>query len=279
MLLDYIRIFKFDGSSLTDQSLLNQDDSTTLPLNLDTDDYLYIGQRFPFTNLFFQMDTVNGATGSISVDYWDGTQWRAGVDVLDGTKSSTIPLAKSGNLSWGINQDYNWQIVNDTTDSSAPSGLAGVYLYDTYWTRLSVNSSVSGSCDAKEIGYAFTTSSQLKSVDIEIDGYLNSFENGKTDWIPEIMTASKQMVTDLKRLGLVVHQGQIIELDDVWLPATYKTLSLIYFNLGPSYNDKRAAVEKMYKDALNIRRYTFDTNADGKLEKREIAGQVRRLVR
>ena len=70
-----------------------------------------------------------------------------------------------------------------------------------------------------------------------------------------------------------------MELDDVWLAATYKTLSLIYFNLGPSYNDKRSAVEKMYKDALNIRRYTFDTNADGRLEPREIAGQVRRLVR
>lgn len=279
MLLDYIRIFKFDGSSLTDQSLLNQDDSSTMPLNLDTDDYLYIGQRFPFTNLFFQMDTVNGVTGSISVDYWDGKQWRAGVDVLDGTKSSTIPLAKSGNLSWSVNHDYGWQIVNDTTDSSAPSGLASVYLYDTYWTRLSVDNAVSGSCDAKEIGYAFTTSSQLKSIDVEIDGYLSSFESGKTDWNPEIMTASKQVVTDLKRLGLVIHSGQIMELDDVWLPATYKTLALIYFNLGPSYNDKRAAVENMYKNALNNRRYTFDSNADGKLDKREISGQVRRLVR
>jgi hypothetical protein len=93
------------------------------------------------------------------------------------------------------------------------------------------------------------------------------------------MTASKQVVTHLKRLGLVVHPGQLMELEDVWLPTTYKALSLIYFNLGPAFNEKRLAVEKDFQESLNIRRYTFDTNADGRIQKREISGQVRRLIR
>jgi len=280
MLLDYIRVFKFDGTDLTDKSLVNQDPDTTLGLNLQTDDYLYVGQRFPFTNVYAYMDTANTVTGgSLDIEYWDGTTWRNAVDILDATVSGSAMLGKSGMISWTLDDDYNWQMVTDTTDSNSPTALSGINLYDTYWVRMQPTVNLSATTDSHELGYAFTTSTQLKTIDVEIDGYLSSFEAGKTNWIPEIMTASKMLVTDLKRLGLIVHPGQIIELEDVYLPATYKALELIYFNLGPSYNEKRTAVNKAYKDALNIRRYTFDTNADGKLQQSEIKNQIRRLVR
>jgi hypothetical protein len=106
-----------------------------------------------------------------------------------------------------------------------------------------------------------------------------AFDAAKTDWIEEIMTASKLVVLDLKRLGLIVQPGQIIQLDDVWIPTTYRTLQLIYENLGPSYNEKRGKVMTQYEKALNLKRFTFDENGDGRITPSEQNNIVTRLVR
>jgi hypothetical protein len=279
MLLNYIRVFTKISASLVDKSLDNQDDTQTVALNLGTSDYVYVAQRFPFTNIFMHMDTANSNASVMSVQYWDGTAWRDAVDVMDGTSTSGVTLAKSGMIQWSSDDEYTWNKVFDTEDSNSPSELQTLKVYNCYWARLKVSASLSASADSKEICYSFTTSQRLKDFDVEIDTYLNSFSNGKTDWIDEIKTASKLVVQDLKRLGLIVSNGQIIELDDVYVPTSLRALMLIYSHLGPSYNDKIAAKQKEYSDALNIRRFTFDSNADGKLDAGEVSSTIKRVYR
>lgn len=279
MLLNYIRLFTNISASLVDRSLANQDDTQTVSLVLGTSDYVYVAQRYPFTNLFMHMDTVNSNASALSAQYWDGVQWRNAVDMMDGTSLAGAALGKSGGIQFSLDDEYSWNKVYDTSDSVSPTELSTLKIYNSYWLRLKVSASLLAGTDTKEIGYSFTTSQRLKDFDVEIDGYLASFATGKTDWIDEIKTGSKLVVQDLKRLGLIMGPGQIIELDDVYVPTSLRTLALVYSNLGPSYKDKLEAVMKEYDKALNIRRFTFDDNADGKLEAREISGTIKRIYR
>jgi hypothetical protein len=279
MLLDYVRIFHYDGT-LTDKSLSNFDANATVDLSLASGDYLYIAQQYPFTNIYFHMDTVNSVSGgSMGVEYWDGTQWREGVDLLDATVSGNAQLGRSGNFKFSIDDDYNWMIVHNTEDAHAPDELSTLDVYNCYWMRLQPTFTLSTGTDAKEVGYAFTTTEQLRAFDVEIDSFMPAFSSTKTDWIDEIKTASRIVVSDLKRKGIIEHQAQIIQLDDIWIPATLKTLSIIYGNLGPSYTEKLKANEVEYEKALNSRRMTIDENKDGRIDQREIQGRITTRVR
>jgi hypothetical protein len=279
MLLNYIRVFTNISSTLTDKSLANQDDASTVSLVLASGDYVYIAQRYPFTNVFIHMDTVNTNASVLSGQYWDGTAWRDAVDVMDGTSVGGKTLAQSGAVQWSLDADYSWNITNDTELTGAPTELSTLRIFNSYWFRLKVSATLSAGTDSKEIGYCFTNSQRLKDFDVELDGYLASFATGKTDWIDEIKTGSKLLVQDLKRMGLIMGPGQIIELDDVYVPCSLRSLALIYSNLGPSYKDKNLAIMAEYDKAMNIRRFTFDADADGKLTQREIAGTIKRIYR
>jgi hypothetical protein len=204
------------------------------------------------------MDTANTNTSAMTVQYWDGVQWRDAVDLMDGTSSGGKTLAQSGNIQWSSDRLYSWMKVSDTTYSGSPTELQTLNVYNCYWARLKVSATLSVGTDSKEIGYCFTNSQRLKDFDVELDGYLASFATGKTDWIDEIKTGSKLVVQDLKRMGLIMGPGQIIELDDVYVPTSLRTLALIYHNLGPSYKDKIVEMMKEYEKSLNIRRFTFD---------------------
>ena len=279
MLLNYIRMFTEISSTLTDRSLANQDDTQTVGLVLASTDYIYVAQRYPFTSIFMHMDTVNTNAATMSVQYWDNTTWRSAVDVMDGTSLASATLGKSGLIQFSVDDEYSWNKIWDTSDTISPTNLQVMKIYNCYWARFKVSATMSSGTDSKELVYSFTNSQRLKDFDVEIDTYLASFATGKTDWIDEIKTASKLVVQDLKGMGLIMGSGQVIELDDVYIPATLRTLMLIYSHLGPAYKDKIAALQKEYMSALNIRRFTFDTNADGKLESREISGSIKRMYR
>ena len=244
MLLNYIRVFTKISSTLSDKSLANQDDTQTVPLVLASGDYIFIAQRYPFTSIFMHMDTVNTNPSVMSVDYWYGESWKPAVDVMDGTSLAGATLGKSGLLQFSLDDNYSWAKVYDTEDTIAPPELQTLKVYNCYWARLKVSATLSASTDSKEIGYSFTNGQRLKDFDVEIDTYLTSFASTKTDWIDEIKTGSKLVVQDLKRMGLVMGSGQVIELDDVYVPTSLRTLMLIYSHLGPSYKDKITAMQK-----------------------------------
>jgi hypothetical protein len=278
MLFDYIRVFK-DAAGLTDMSLDNQDESATIDAAITTTGYIYVAQKVPFTNMFMWVNTANTTTATLAIEYWDGTQWRQGVDVLDGTSSGGKTLARSGNVNFTLKDDYSWQMVADTNDSVAPTELQSLTIYNCYWLRISVSANMSAGTNLKELAYAFTSTQQLNDFDVEISGFYESFATGKTDWIPEILSASKLLVIELKKQGLIMGSGQVIDLEDFYIPCTYKALEVIYFNLGPSYAEKRKVVAEEFKKSLNVQRPKIDTNADGKLDHVESKGTPRMLSR
>lgn len=278
MLFDYIRVLTSIGT-LTDYSIANQDSVSNVALNLADDEYLYIAQKMPFNNIFFHIHTANNHVATMSVQYWNGIEWINAVDVLDGTMNTGHTLGKSGNLQFSLDNKHSWQRISDTSEDYAPAELQTLHIYECYWVRLKPSVDLHANTKVKEIGYAFTSSAELSNFDIEVNTYLDAFQTGKADWIPEILTASKMLVLDLRKMGLVVHQGQVIQLDDVHVACSLKTLQMIYMQLGPSYKDKIDQVYKMYLESLNLKRFTFDTDGNGQISLAEQSNVVRKLTR
>lgn len=279
MLFEYFRVFTYDGNTLTDVSIENQDNSSTLSGDIGSTNYFYLAQYYPFGNIFFHVDTVNDQNSSWTPQYWDGTAWRNHVDVLDSTKSSGATLARSGNLSFQANDDYAWTAVTDTEEEgNGPDELNTIELKDHYWMRISPTANLNANTLIQEIGYAFTDTQQLNDIDTDISNWYDAFETGKTDWIKEIKLASKLVVKDLRRKNRIESRGELILFEDVSLATDYKTLEVIYRNLGEAYRQKMLDARDAYNSIISTR-LSVDSDHDGRLDRDELRAKYFTMIR
>jgi hypothetical protein len=93
------------------------------------------------------------------------------------------------------------------------------------------------------------------------------------------MAACKMMMTDLKQADIAMGPGQVIRIDDFWLPATYKTLWLIYNNLGPSYLETANGFAHQYHKTFAPNNLVIDQDANGTIDSTEINGRIQVGVR
>lgn len=288
MLFDYIRILKNVGATLTDLSYENQDETVKPAITLPdpATDYLLIGMQYPFNNFFLNLTgcDVNDNASTLSLEYWDGSKWVAAVDVLDGTSLGGKTLARSGAILFSQDrQKTGWGRVNNTRLQGPPE-LNTKDIYDLYWLKLKVSAAIAPVAPAvdvtfQELGFAWTSGAKMKGIKSEVDRYLPSFATGKTNWIPEIMTACKMLITEMKKQGLVVGPQQMVRTDDFWLPATYKALWLVYSSLGPSYAEQATALHHQFYKTLNVNNVSIDEDGNGKLDATEVNSRVRTAVR
>lgn len=294
MLFDYIRILKNVGATLTDLSYENQDETVKPAITLPTPatDYLLIGMQYPFNNFFLNLTgcDVNDNVSTLSLEYWDGSKWIPAVDVLDGTSVGGKTLARSGAVLFSQDrQKSGWGKVNNTKLQGPPE-LQTKDIYDLYWLKVKVSAAIAPAVvvppavqptevTIQELGFAWTSGQKMKGIKSEVDRYLPSFASGKTNWIPEIMTASKMLITEMKKQGLVVGPQQLVRMDDFWLPATYKALWLVYSSLGPSYKDQADALHHQFYKTLNVNNVSIDQDKNGRLDQSEVNNRVREAVR
>ena len=279
MLYQWIRLFNSDNGVITDESLANQDESSTVTWNLTTaEDYKYIAKYAPFNNFYLKVNTANDVASVMKIEYWDGQYWREAVDILDGTSSGGVSIAKSGIVQFSPDIDFGWNRISDTTDSNSPTDLQTLHIYNNYWLRISFNDTLKATTKTDRFGYAFTTSQQLKNIDVQINSYLEAFATGKTNWENEILTSSLHVAKDLEIKGFITEEGQVLRLSDVSLATDYKTLSLIYAALGPNQDKKRDYWHSQYEKYLSGRK-TLDNNSSGFVDRQEISSTMGNLVR
>ena len=279
MLHEYLRVLKYDGTTFSDLSLDNQNESTNLDLALTTTDYIYLGQYFAFNNFFINLDTANASTSILSLEYWNGSEWKSALDLLDGTSLSGVTLSQSGVVQFSPDRLYGWNRVSDTSEASAPTEMQSLTIYNMMWLRFKPTINIDALTDAFSISYAFTSSQQLNNHDIEINNYYDRFAVGKTDWNNEIVTASRYLVADLKRKNIVQDHAQILRFDDVSLACEWKTLEHIYNNMGKAYVEKRDDARTQYDKYISIRERSLDKNNDASLSMDELKGSIRNGIR
>ena len=279
MLHEYLRVLKYDGTTFSDLSLDNQNESTNLDLALTTTDYIYLGQYFAFNNFFINLDTANASTSILSLEYWNGSEWKSALDLLDGTSLSGVTLSQSGVVQFSPDRLYGWNRVSDTSEASAPTEMQSLTIYNMMWLRFKPTINIDALTDAFSVSYAFTSSQQLNNHDIEINNYYDRFAVGKTDWNNEIVTASRYLVADLKRKNIVQDHAQILRFDDVSLACEWKTLEHIYNNMGKAYVEKRDDARTQYDKYISIRERSLDKNNDASLSMDELKGSIRNGIR
>ncbi len=280
MLYQYIRLVRSTNGTLTDKSILNQEEASNVSLDLTaSQDCIYIGQQFPFNNFYMQLGVANDVSCSISIKYWDGSSWKDAVDVLDATSVSGVPLARSGVVQFSPDKDYRWEYIQDTSETTAPSDLRTVTIYNLYWLKISYSQTLKATTAVKRFVYSFSNHQQIDNYDTTINSYLTAFSVGKTSWEDEIITSSIGVVMDLKRNNLILDRGQILKLDDVSVATDWRTLMHIYRNLGGDYKDKYTLAEKNYNESLNIKFFSFDMNNNAQLDRNEMANSNYRVVR
>lgn len=278
MLYQWLRTLIHNGSTLTDYSIEAQNDS--VPFELTTGQYLYIGQYYPFNNFYLDMSTVNTNASVIQIQYWNSKEWINCVDILDGTKVSGVTLGRSGVVQFSPDIDSNWTEIRDTSKQDSPAHLQGREMYNMYWLRVSFSANLSALTEVRRITYSFTSNAMLSGVDPEINQYLTPWGgSSKLNWDEQIQLASMHLVADLRARGIVLHAGNILRFDDIALACAYRTLAVIYGPLGEAFNGRRAQALEQYEKLLNVKRFTIDVDTNGRVDKGEINNTVGQMVR
>ena len=281
LLAQWIRVFRRSGAGVvTDLSLDLQDESVAVPMDLATDEYLYIAQQMPFNNFYLDVVTPNATSSSLTIELWDGNGWEPAVDVLDGSRASGAALGRDGVVQFSPDRDESWQPVTDTREEEPAFLLQNdVVLYDQYWIRISVSDALDAGTTINTVDYKFALDQQLEDLDPEIDRFLSSWESGKTDWERQLRIASQHVIQDLRVRGLIVHPGQILRMDDVSWATAYKCLEIIYTTLGSGYEFQQNEAKESYSKFINQKRFTFDRGRDALVTPGDYANTITRGVR
>ena len=266
------RIIHSDNGTLKDLSVnLNKytSGSEIIPLEV-ANDYLYVGARFPFNSFYTIVKEVNAIPSTISIEYWDGNEWKSAIEVLDQTEG----LAKSGKISFVPSKQYGWMMddtvhSNDTTEEI--EGLGNIVIYDHYWIRLKVSATLTPTTELSWTGVNFASDADLflEYPLFDSTSMMNAYKSGKTSWQDQIVTASALVVEDLISKKIIKGQEQILDTDKLRSVTVSKTAQIIYKALGDDYNDEKEAVTKEYYSRLNKSIFHVDENSNARLDERE----------
>lgn len=279
MLHEWIRLITEDDTTRVDRSLDNSESDVTIPLQLvAADDAIYLLKTVPFNNFYYWADTANSNSSTLQIEYWSNQEWRNAVDVLDGTSQAGATLARSGNVQFSPEIYQTWVRIQDTSDTdNAPTELNAFNIYNSYALRLTVSNDLSAGTAAKKFFYRFTDEQTVSSIDSDLNRYKTAL--GLTDLTDKILLATKEILTMLKAKRVLKDEGQVLRLNDLYLPAAYQVLVILLQDLGEDFRPKRELYIKKVMDLLKIEDMSLDKNQDGFLSLEETNYNQSRLVR
>lgn len=227
-----------------------------------TGGYLYIGSILPFNNLWFEMGVANAVAANVSVDIWFGHSWAPAVDVLDWTGG----LTGTGRLQWSTDINKGWDIEQYSKDvTGLPTTSA---IYNMYWLRLSWNATLTNTTTIKYIGQKFSEDIHLYSFypDLNNSTVKTSFAASKTDWNEQHYMAVEHIVRDLRKSGLIISRGQILDYSLLMDASCHKVAEIVYQAFGDPYLEQLKLARASYKDTSQIKFLNLDRLPNGRLD-------------
>lgn len=242
--------------------------------NYTAGEFLYIGSFVPFNNLFFEVGVANTVAAVPTLEVWWGKEWKPVIDLYDGTNG----FFNSGRMVWNIEIDQGWDSERESEDVT---GLAGTKIYNMYWLRMSLNVTINPLTTIKYIGQKFSTDDVLASYypDLALTNLKEQFETGKTTWDEQHYMAAELIVADLKKRGVILGRGQMLDYHDYESPACHKLAEIVYTAFGPSYFEQRAEAAKYYEKQINLPFAKVDRLLNARLEPVEQVLSTRFMTR
>lgn len=267
------RVIYSDNGTLRDLSVaMNNYHSMNSVFNYVKDeDYLFIGSRLPFNNIFFKMNSPNTVPCAMSVDCWDGSSWVPVVECIDETEGFT----KSGHIQFTPNRSKSWSRDDTNDNGSAITGLGSIIIYDRYWIRISFSESFIGVTidndpdpDTNDdvrlswVGNIFSNDYDLSSEfpDLVKTNVLTSFSPGKTSWEEQSAKAAQVIIQDLIDKQVIKDRGQILDWREFTNASVQKTAEIIFASFGNDFVDQGKAAREEYKQRISKKQYRVDLN-------------------
>lgn len=279
------RIIFSDNGVLSDATVqLNNFYSETKAFTVVAlEDYIFLGSTLPFNHRYFNVSTANSAASQISIQLWDGDEWKEAVDIIDqtlDTASGTKTMNRSDILSWNLNKDDGW--LSDDTDLMVGSGLTSVEIYGLYWARIKFSANLSFTL--KYLGWKFAEDEDLGGVypDLNTSDVKTQFQSGKTTWEEQHLEAANIIIRDLKNMNAInnfISANQIIRWNLLREASVHKLAEIIFNSHGKDGLENKESARKYYKEALNLAVLEFDRNKNINLDDREKTAVVRQLTR
>jgi hypothetical protein len=282
------RVIWSDNGVLKDVSeTLNNHISGTLTLPLvAAEDYLFLGADAPFNHRWVEVSTVNAQAAKIDqISIWDGNDWRATAEVIDGTLNSagTVGFAQSGRIAWVPDKDVPGWARDHTSDTSGHviTGLSSIKVYDLFWARLRFSADLTAGTTLKFLGYKFANDEDLYDLWPEFDTTeaRTRFKSGTTTFNLIHFEAAKQVIRDMKSEKVLSFEGQILEWEVLRLPAVHKAAELIYNAYGSDFKDELIEARTRYKESMKVELFNVDRNQNASLDVHERSHRVGSLYR
>ena len=184
---------------------------------------------------------------------------------------STNGLKNDGRIQWNTDLNKGWDIEQYSKDvTGLPSTSA---IYNMYWARLSWDVSLLNTTTISYIGQKFSDDSQLYSFypDLNNATVMTSFAAGKTDWQEQHYMAAEHIVRDLKKNGIIITRGQIMDYAMLTDASCHKVAEIVYQAFGEPYFEQLKQARASYKEASQVKFFNIDRNGNGRLEKCERA--------
>jgi len=238
-------------------------------LELNANDYIYLATEAPFNARYFHFSTPNDVAVDFDIEIYNGTSWFNAVDIIDQTKG----LTQSGLIRFGINvhgDSNSWGLSDSKDVVGVPSD---VHVFQNYWMRLKVLSTLNLSTALGFVGLKFTTDSDLFSIYPELrnTNLMNAWQSGKSNWNEQHFTAADHIIMKLRAMNVIGTRSgfSIIDTEYLKLPSIYKTAQLVFSGLGPSFEERAKHAGDRFEDAMGMKYFNVDLNRDGQLSKFE----------
>lgn len=217
-----------------------------------SEDEFYIGLYKPFYNIYPQVDTVNTASTSFSVQYWNGSSFIPAV--LTHEESNT--LTRGGLITWQRDLD-DW----------AASIINGQELY---WIKLTITD-----CDLVFAGLnvLFSSDADLKKEQFDINNHLpkgvDSFahfaEAARDEIIQRFRNQGKATYSDNRFNNF--SKWDVLDIDEIRQASKYLVLSKIMFDASTEVDDKYYQKHRDYMEmfgaAFKLYFISWDKDNDG----------------
>lgn len=257
-----------DNGVLTDYSReLSDLEEAGAPLAIvAAEDILYIGSDMPFNHRYFQVLDAekNAQAGTVSIEIWDGSQWRAAVNVLDLTMVGGVPFARAGLILWTPDRGYDWARAQSTEDVPA---LASLKIYNLFWARVKFSAAFSFTLDY--LGHKFSRDSDLRVYypDLDRPGVRESyFEDAVVSWDSLHVAAAEEIIRDLRARQIIWRGDQILEPDQFRDAGSHKVAEMIYSPGGLNQPEHMDGAVAKYKEAMSKLNFVVDKDGTGKIQ-------------
>lgn len=229
--------------------------SSTLAFVLTTSDAFYVGFKERFAARYFHLSTVNTNANTLAVTYWDGTTWTAVEDLVD----QTIGFTQSGFISWQNDTDWTKKALDPITD------------VELYWIKIVPGASLSAGTALQAVLNLFCDDSMLRQYYPELISDTRWLPASRTDFLEQYVAAKDLIVQRLKQKGILTDESQILDLNEVAIPATHAAAFIIMFPVlsGDEAQEKARDAEKEMNKALDLVRLDLDLDNSGIIEEAE----------